>query len=92
MTAAYMLEPEFCRHDFDDSLMDLTEDGGEDGGNTAPITDLHACMKRCATAEHPFGDLVAEYAKFTGYLQSKTHNFDDEGAFSKVNKELPAHQ
>ena len=29
---------------------------------------------------------------FIGYLEGKTHNFDDAGAFSDVSKQLPAHQ
>ena len=51
-----MLEPEFCRLDFDSHEMNEAEED-----DTTLLGDLHDCMKRCATPKHPFGDLVAQY-------------------------------
>jgi len=71
MTAAYMLEPEYCRTDF--RQVEAEEDAGgtlDCTGNNYYYRNLHACFKQAATAVYPFGDLVADYAKFVHYLST----------------------
>mmetsp|Transcript_12446 Transcript_12446/g.35900 ORF Transcript_12446/g.35900 Transcript_12446/m.35900 type:complete len:173 (+) Transcript_12446:816-1334(+) len=66
MTAAYCLEPEFCRRKFSSNEQ----------------KELRMCFRQMATREHPYPDILAEYSDFQEACISGFHDLNDEVAFS----------
>eukprot|EP00967_Tisochrysis_lutea_P131654 scaffold229104_cov41-Tisochrysis_lutea.AAC.1 len=76
MTAAYCLEPEFCRRRH----------------SSRELQDLKQCLRQMATDEHPLPDLLAELGDFQEAVLSGMHDFTDEVAFSQRARSMASYK
>lgn len=66
MTAAFRLDPEFARRKF----------------SAKEQKEVKSVLKQMATREHPYPDILSDYADFEEALGGRLHDLDEEVAFS----------
>jgi len=76
MTAAYCLEPEYCRRKF----------------SSQELKELKACLKQMATRDHSYPDILADLADFQEACTSGLFDLTDDVAFSNRAKTMASYK